>query len=167
MTSTAAHIKHQYWTDTERALILRKWNEKGMSASAIAKSVGSGITRNMVIGILHRMRQQGLVVERRSNTSHFKSNYPRKRKAIKRRAVASKPKRRTPLVTDAEIRRQRANEPSSCGKQLFDIGGTDCRWPIGDPGDRGFHFCAAPCDFEKPYCDKHAAIAFEPRVQRS
>jgi hypothetical protein len=44
-----------------------------------------------------------------------------------------------------------------------------CCWPIGDPGEPGFHFCDAPVARPSlPYCDLHAAIAFkrEPKVAR-
>jgi len=35
-----------------------------------------------------------------------------------------------------------------------------CSWPVGDPGDSGFHFCAAPAAPGKPYCAKHCAVAY-------
>jgi GcrA cell cycle regulator len=35
-----------------------------------------------------------------------------------------------------------------------------CLWPIGDPGDRDFHFCGAQAVPGKPYCAEHAARAY-------
>ena len=42
------------WTD-ERVELLRKlWNE-GLSASQVAAELGTGVTRNAVIGKIHRL----------------------------------------------------------------------------------------------------------------
>jgi GcrA cell cycle regulator len=35
-----------------------------------------------------------------------------------------------------------------------------CSWPVGNPGDRGFHFCGEPSVPGKPYCGKHCSIAY-------
>jgi GcrA cell cycle regulator len=35
-----------------------------------------------------------------------------------------------------------------------------CSWPVGNPGDRGFHFCGEPAAPGKPYCAKHCAVAY-------
>lgn len=41
--------------------------------------------------------------------------------------------------------------------------GDGCRWPIGHPGDAGFRFCREPRQGAKPYCDRHSALAYQPR----
>lgn len=43
------------------------------------------------------------------------------------------------------------------------MGPGDCRFPIGNPGDEGFHFCGAPAMPERPYCGRHCAIAYIPQ----
>jgi GcrA cell cycle regulator len=35
-----------------------------------------------------------------------------------------------------------------------------CCWPIGEPGQPGFRFCAAEALSSKPYCAEHAAVAY-------
>jgi GcrA cell cycle regulator len=37
---------------------------------------------------------------------------------------------------------------------------TECCWPIGTPGTRGFRFCDAPTEPGRPYCEEHARIAY-------
>ena len=32
---------------------------------------------------------------------------------------------------------------------------SSCRWPIGDPQDSAFKFCAKRREFPKPYCSQH------------
>ena len=51
----------------------------------------------------------------------------------------------------------------------FMVCGNGCKWPYGDPGARGFHFCGRPREIDdthrwpdgvKPYCPRHCAIAY-------
>lgn len=35
----------------------------------------------------------------------------------------------------------------------------ECKWPIGDPGEEGFHFCGARCAGN--YCEEHHRVAYE------
>lgn len=36
----------------------------------------------------------------------------------------------------------------------------DCQWPIGMPGQDGFHFCGEDTDGYRSYCEAHANIAY-------
>ena len=42
---------------------------------------------------------------------------------------------------------------------LMELGHRTCRWPIGDPGKRGFCFCGNPTDPERSYCPAHHIAA--------
>lgn len=51
------------------------------------------------------------------------------------------------------------SRPGGCS--LEELDGTTCRFPIGDPGEPGFHFCGeAPID-RNPYCARHRRIAYQ------
>jgi GcrA cell cycle regulator len=52
-------------------------------------------------------------------------------------------------------------------RSVVDLSAHTCRWPIGDPREPGFHFCGAPSMATKPYCEKHAAIAYVGSSSRS
>jgi hypothetical protein len=42
-----------------------------------------------------------------------------------------------------------------------------CRWPIGEVGKPGFHFCCVPTVIPgKPYCAAHCAIAYRPKEEQ-
>ncbi len=45
-------------------------------------------------------------------------------------------------------------------KVLADLEMNDCRWPIGDPRQEGFHFCGARQIPGRPYCDAHWQMSF-------
>ena len=42
----------------------------------------------------------------------------------------------------------------------------ECRWPIGDPREAGFHFCGERQADGRPYCAQHWAMAFVPSRPR-
>ena len=44
---------------------------------------------------------------------------------------------------------------------LSELGNKQCRWPVGEPGTEGFHFCGDPAIVPgKPYCAAHCKIAY-------
>lgn len=45
---------------------------------------------------------------------------------------------------------------------LLDLAPRDCRFPIGDPREPGFGFCAAPASVGHSYCEHHHALAYQP-----
>lgn len=51
-------------------------------------------------------------------------------------------------------------------KTMENLEAGDCRWPIGDPRQDGFHFCGAPQAAGRPYCAAHWGMAFMPAKQR-
>ena len=51
-------------------------------------------------------------------------------------------------------------------KTLANLEQNECRWPIGDPRDAGFHFCGERQASGRPYCAHHWAMAFVPSRPR-
>ena len=47
-------------------------------------------------------------------------------------------------------------------KTITSLEPRDCRWPIGDPRQEGFHFCGAPQVAGQSYCSEHLRLAFQP-----
>jgi len=45
-------------------------------------------------------------------------------------------------------------------QKVVEMTGPSCSWPIGHPGEKGFHFCDARAKSGKPYCQEHAALAY-------
>lgn len=141
------------WTD-ERVEQLTRLRKEGLSASAIAKAMGHGVTRNAIIGKMQRLfgytrpkvASDGGSTDRRtrSQASYAKQKASaggsKRRSAPKpRKAVLAGPPRMLPLER---------------------LGAHDCRWPVGDPGTDRFGFCGHPAMKDKSYCEAHAAIAF-------
>ena len=51
-------------------------------------------------------------------------------------------------------------------KTMANIEADECRWPIGDPRDEGFHFCGGQQRAGRPYCAAHWEMSFVPGRSR-
>jgi GcrA cell cycle regulator len=144
------------------------WGE-GLSASQIAGRLG-GVTRNAVIGKVHRLGLSG-----RATTSRMKSHRPRARAANARRmakqrfASVGNPALRALYHPEAEPFVPSVEElviPLKERKSIQTLTDCSCRWPIGDPQMTDFHFCGKNKVPGLPYCEFHARRAFQPPQAR-
>ena len=161
------------WND-ERVELLKKLWAEGLSASQIAGRLG-GVTRNAVIGKVHRLGLSG-----RATTSRMKSLRPRPRvaaTALAKRPANGKsrfgsvgnPSVRALYQPDAEPYTSPVEElviPLAERKTIQTLGECNCRWPIGDPQHAEFHFCGKDKVMGLPYCEFHARRAFQPPQPR-
>ena len=146
------------WTD-ERVELLRKLWLDGHSASQIAKQLGE-VTRNAVIGKVHRLGLSGRATPSQPTRPAFKAPRP------PRPAVAAAPDQRrpdevrpapvppTPPVVYVEERGTAT---------VLTLGAHMCKWPIGDPASDEFTFCGRRAGSEGPYCVEHARVAYQPQ----
>ena len=146
------------WTD-ERVETLKKLWLDGLSASQIAKQLG-GVTRNAVIGKVHRLGLSGRATPSQPTRSVFKAPRPA-------RPVAPSAPRRVESIAPirAEPRPIVYDElPGSA--TVLTLGAHMCKWPIGDPSSDSFTFCGKRIDDDGPYCVGHARVAYQPQQTR-
>jgi GcrA cell cycle regulator len=147
------------WTD-ERVEVLKKLWLDGLSASQIAKQLGGGVTRNAVIGKVHRLGLSG----RAAPSQPVRA--PALRTPRAPRPVAAAPVRRdTPSIpTPPPAPRYYVTDTPGTATVLT-LGAHMCKWPIGDPSSDGFSFCGARAS-EGPYCVNHAQVAYQPAQKK-
>ncbi|WP_269716537.1 cell cycle sigma 70 cofactor GcrA [Caulobacter sp. NIBR2454] len=148
------------WTD-ERVTTLKKLWLDGLSASQIAKQLG-GVTRNAVIGKVHRLGLSGRAAPSQPSRPAFKT--PRPARPVS--AAPSAPRRVAEAVSSspAPMPQQpvyRVEEPGSA--TVLTLGAHMCKWPIGDPSTDSFTFCGRRSDEGAPYCLEHARVAYQPQ----
>ncbi len=169
------------WTD-ERVELLKKMWAEGLSASQIAAKLAGGVTRNAVIGKVHRMGLSGRVTRTRVSTPRTRKtrepSHPGRpahtgnadtgnpvARSIGNTALkplpAAKPE---PLLEPVPIRA--ADIPIGERVTILMLSDKTCRWPIGDPSHEDFCFCGKPPKDGMPYCPGHAAIAYQPHSDR-
>ena len=167
------------WTDERVELLKKLWTE-GLSASQIAGRLGAGVTRNAVIGKVHRLNLSGRAPQPRSTA-------PRAPRKPREPSLAGNSNGRPSMPTAgssalkpqhrAELQPRPAPIPEPQPLRLVDLpkdgrvtilhlSDKTCKWPIGDPGAEDFCFCGhAPRD-GSPYCEYHARQAYQPLQHR-
>ena len=159
------------WTD-ERVEQLKKLWSDGLSASQIAAAFG-GITRNAVIGKVHRLGLSG-----RAKSPSSGAPRPRKPRAAASYARPARTVTRgnTALATHALAYFDVEVEPEPelidniipIGQRcsILELNEAKCHWPIGDPGAPDFFFCGGRSVSSRPYCAYHCRIAYQPPQDR-
>lgn len=157
------------WTDDRVELLKKLWSD-GLSASQIAAELG-GITRNAVIGKVHRLGLSG-----RAKAPSSTAPRPRKPRAASQMFRAPRPMMRgnTALATMPAYDYEPEPEPEvveniiPIGQRctLLELNDDKCHWPIGDPGQPDFFFCGGKTNTGVPYCGYHSRVAYQPVTDR-
>ncbi|MCL8385546.1 GcrA family cell cycle regulator [Xanthobacter aminoxidans] len=181
------------WTEAQDALLLDLRTRKGYTHKQIAEALSNGprpgTTRNACIGRLMRLAPDYVSEERmrrarERSTRVFVGHQP----ARAARPVPETPARRAPdqarparpaqpaaarplervarLVPLPRSGAGPTEAPSGAGCTLFELTEQSCRWPVGNPGAAGFHFCGGPAFPGRPYCLFHARVAYQPLSDR-
>lgn len=147
------------WTDERVELLKKLWTD-GLSASQIAAELG-GVTRNAVIGKVHRLglsgRGQPTSSIKRQRRTHS-SGIRRVRQMISVGNLALK----ADAMAEAELQpRRNVVVPIPRKLSIFQLTERTCKWPLGDPGHEDFHFCGHDSLENLPYCEYHAGVAYQ------
>jgi GcrA cell cycle regulator len=162
------------WTD-ERVELLRKLWLDGLSASQIASELSNGITRNAVIGKVHRLGLSG-----RAKAPAQATPRPRPPKQIRSTPA---PRQHAPIVRgnlafalapriveaqpQARVALEEVVIPMSERVTIMELRESMCRWPLGDPASPEFRYCGSEAPIgEGPYCTYHARVAYQPAQDR-
>jgi GcrA cell cycle regulator len=149
------------WTDERVELLKKLWSD-GLSASQIAAELG-GITRNAVIGKVHRLGLSG-----RAKSSSSGASRPRKARSAGHMLRVSRPSMRGNTALAYEHDFEPEPElidniiPIGQRRTILELTEETCRWPIGDPGSPDFFFCGGHPVEGLPYCAYHSRVAYQP-----
>ena len=164
------------WTE-DRVELLKKYWTDGLSASQIAAKLGMGVTRNAVIGKVHRLNLAGRVTQPRSTAArpprvsrgsgtrpHAPSMPTAGSAALRAMPRTESAPRPLPLPEPKPLRL--VDLPKDGRITILHLSDKTCRWPIGDPGTEEFCFCGHGPRDGSPYCEYHARIAYQPAQER-
>ena len=156
------------WTDERIELLRQHWIE-GKSASQIAGLLGHGLTRNAVIGKVHRL---GLAGRAKAQVS----SAPRPRQApVQQRPQAARPAAVQPRLIQGATALAVAPAPIEAEAEALDsvvlpmslkvtiveLRETMCRRPLGVPTSPEFRYCGSPSQ-DGQYCGHHSRLAYQP-----
>jgi len=151
------------WTEDRVGALKKLWLE-GQSASQIAKQLGGGVTRNAVIGKVHRLGLSGRAAPSQparppSPPARPRPAQPTQAPSAPRRIEAVQPRPAAAPSVPAPM-------PDLPGTAtVMTLGAHMCKWPIGDPSSTEFSFCGRRAS-EGVYCVEHARVAYQPQVKR-
>lgn len=139
------------WT-RERTEILKKLWAEGLSASQIANRLG-GVTRNAVIGRVHRIGLPG----------RAKSTRPKSRKRKRHHSPPSQP---MPVPSGQSTAGAPSKKSYTTWRRneavtLIELKPHHCRWPVGEMTGERQKFCGQQSEAGAPYCGHHDSIAYE------
>ena len=165
------------WTD-ERVELLRKLWLEGLSASRIAAELAGGVTRNAVIGKVHRLGMSGRVkapaVVANNQRRTGKPAADPSRQPLQRGpsmpvrgnvALAMHPRQ---MPAPQPYRSSGDNVvPMTENVTIMELRESMCRWPVGDPSSTEFRYCGGKAPIgEGPYCTFHSRMAYQPAQDR-
>ncbi len=143
------------WSEPRITTLRALWLD-GLSASQIAKQLG-GVTRNAVIGKVHRL---GLSGRGAPSAPGRPSRVSPPRPARPRRAPVRAAPRLAPPVRIAVTPPTPSPEGPGLITDMARLGAHACKWPIGDPKSPAFSFCGRHA--EGRYCVAHETQGVRP-----
>ncbi len=141
------------WTYDRVETLSKLWRE-GLSASQIARNLGCGVTRNAVIGKIHRLGLTGRVATRVPGAGRPDQRRERRGRLPRKAAAVRVPG--PPLAATADL-----GLPEAGHATVLSVRRAQCRWPIGEPLADDFRLCGRPA-VRGAYCAPHGAIAYRP-----
>lgn len=150
------------WTDENVELLRQLWRD-GRSCSQISAVLGQGLTRNAVIGKVHRLGLAGRVMgsnpltPRRVNTV-----IPPKTRRARVRVVAHGAYHGLAVIAPKPEPEAIVAIPMSLRVTIVELKEAMCRWPLGDPSSAEFRYCGSPAPGVAPYCTHHGKLAYQP-----
>ena len=164
------------WTDERVEQLKQHWLE-GKSASQIAGLLGNGLTRNAIIGKVHRLGLAGRAKSPSSGGSRPRQSPPQHgpRRVSSPRAPSVAPRivrgatalaiNPMPLHATEPEPFESVVLPMSLRVTIVELNEAMCRWPLGDPTSPDFRYCGSPSS-SGPYCAHHGGLAYQPAQDR-
>jgi GcrA cell cycle regulator len=163
--------------DTKRIEQMERAFAAGLSCSQIARELG--VTRNAVLGKLHRLRltrPQDVAAAAVAQRRAARLARPKARRQSAPKTTLAKawlPKRARLTIAEQQemlAAAYQATQPGADevpihngrGCTLLELCEAHCRWPIGSADAAAFAFCGNERVAGLPYCVGHARIAYRP-----
>jgi len=147
------------WTSEQRDTAIRLWRE-GKSAAYIADELETTITRNAVVGLMHRM---GIRSPKHNPHSPVREYAPHH---IYARSIGQSPRKREALERRPAVPEAPPIQPKPVSLLEAVVG--ECRWPLNDSWNfEEFRFCGAGVWPGSSYCAGHHRLVHRPQERRS
>ena len=145
-----SHSNGMDWNDQAISTLRALWTD-GHSTAEIGRRMG--ITKNAVIGKVHRLKLSG-----RPSPIGTRPRAPRVKCVMRGQPTLSPAFRPAPVVA-APRTSTTLTRPVTPPSIVLPTRGA-CQWPVGEPRAPGFRLCDAPALCGRPYCETHCRTAY-------
>ncbi len=161
------------WTDERGEQLRRLWLD-GLSASRIAGELAGGVTRNAVIGKVHRLGLSGRI-KAPAVAAGIRPKLAKPAEAAPQRPTVLPVRGNVALAASYQPAAMPLRRSSSEDRvvsmvenvTIMDLRDSMCRWPVGDPSSSEFRYCGGKASVgEGPYCKLHSRMAYQPVQDR-
>ena len=142
------------WSEENVLLLKKYWGSS--TAREIAEKMGSGFTRNSIIGKASRLGLSAKIKTRSASTNKNNIQSNEQENKFKKRSRRNKFRS---LIIENDF------EPEN-PKQLEELDESVCKWPIGHPNESSFYFCGRKSLKDFSYCKLHLLYAFQPKGKK-
>ncbi len=160
------------WDAKATGLLIRLHRE-GCSAAQIAKALRNKVTRNAVLGKVHRLRGSGHLEPATTNAADLartvsvaksqSREIARQHKASTGFGSAAVPSVVVP-PRPLSVTEYDTIDPKTPGLlRMMELRRHHCRWPLNNALGGEYYFCGDQKAAGRPYCERHAAIAYDVR----
>lgn len=148
------------WTDRNVATLRQMWAERA-SASEIAAALGMDVTRNAVIGKVHRLKLPKRPTPVATNAIPEPKPKPKPKPTVRAKPVYRPPPRPEIPIEPTRIKAEAWQPlPGTVPVTMDDLERGQCRWPLGT--ELPFLFCGCEALPDRPYCEAHTRRASGP-----
>lgn len=148
--------KDSLWTE-ERIEKLKIWWADGVSGKNIAAQFDCGLTRNAVIGKVHRLGLPERPTKKNTLYPKRKRRTPKRSNILAGTIAGSFPMKKIPEI----VIPKEAPEPiNGTGIDLFQLTNSTCKYGLGGISAKADFFCGLPTFGESRFCLYHHSICY-------
>lgn len=156
-------------TEAIQDKIIDLWNVQKLTMTEIANEIG--VTRNVISGLIDRLRKRGISLAQRTNHPHPNKGKRRsmKIKVTEKEIRTLTARRQRTFARPTEMARKTQFEidettPTSIKTSctLLELTHNSCRFIVNDPKSKiGALYCGAMIDY-RSYCAEHYRLCYQP-----
>ena len=142
------------WTKEKIEFLEKNWGRA--TARELAEQMGTGFTRNSIIGKASRL---GLSAKIKTRTATSNQNFENSQENNNIKTKRGRKSKFKSLSIEKNF------EPES-PKQLEELTDNDCKYPIGHPDEKGFYFCGRSSLKDFSYCKLHLLYSYQQKNKK-
>ena len=143
------------WTKENVEFLKKNWGLA--TARELAEKMGSGFTRNSIIGKASRLGLSAKIKTRAATSNKNFENSIQENNIKNRRSRKNKFKSQ---IIEKDF------EPEN-PKQLEELTDNDCKYPIGHPNEPDFYFCGRTSLKDFSYCKLHLLYSYQSKESKN